>query len=195
MIIVVEGPSASGKTTWCRTYSARCWLPEPAKGPLAEQKAYQQHRWRQALDIDARGDVAVLDGDPFKYYYDLCLFRAGLMTEAEWHTVLDEARRMLETGKLGLADLVLYSDPGPDVLRRQRDSDRTRKRNNFDLHVTFSPTMAAWYRAIDRLEPQRMLWSFPSDGLTPDLLARGRRPVRSDPALLDRLLSGLSKQL
>lgn len=57
--------------------------------------------------MDASGDVAVLDGDSFKYYYDLCLFRAGLTTVAEWRAALDEARQMLETGQLGLADLIL----------------------------------------------------------------------------------------
>jgi len=190
---VVEGPSAAGKTTWCRCHADGRWLPEPEMAPLPDQKAYQRARWRQALAMDAEGELVVLDGDPFKYYYDLCLLRAGLVTEAEWHGTLAEARQMLEAGELGFADLVLYSDPGPDQLRQHRDADSTRRRSNFELHVSFGPTMAEWYRAIDMLEPGRVIWRFPVDGLTPDLVARGRRQFRSGPGMLERLLSGLAE--
>jgi hypothetical protein len=84
VIVVVEGPSAAGKTTWCRRHASR-WLPEPGRWPIEEVYRYQVGRWRQAVKADEAGEVIMLDGDPFKLYYFWAQFQLGRITEASWH--------------------------------------------------------------------------------------------------------------
>ncbi len=38
---------------------------------------YQVDRWRRAVAVDERGEVVVLDGDPFKLYYGWASWRVG----------------------------------------------------------------------------------------------------------------------
>ena len=45
------------------------WLPEPGRMSMHEIRRYQVQRWRQAVEIDAGGELVVLDGDPLKLYY------------------------------------------------------------------------------------------------------------------------------
>lgn len=190
MIVVVEGPSATGKTTWCKQHAPQ-WLPEPVRGSSDDILRYQIDRWRRALDSDGRDELVVLDGDPFKLYYSWAAWRVGKLTDTEWGSVVDAARRHFVSGEHGLADLILYSDPGEDELRRRKEGDDTRSRRNFELHTNMRPYFRQWYEAMGRLDPTRVVWEHPADGLTADLLSVGRRPSRSDPQRLECLLSGL----
>lgn len=193
MIVVVEGPSAAGKTTWCDRHTTD-WLPEPGRWPIDEVLRYQAERWRLAVDRDAAGDVVVLDGDPFKLYYRWAERQVGVVDEAAWEGAAETTRRQFAAGDLGLADLVLYADPGEDELRRRRDGDPTRSRRNFERNTSLRTFFRRWYEAVGRLDPQRVVWGHPVDGLSADLLALGPRPSRSDPELLDRLLSDLATE-
>lgn len=190
MIVVVEGPSAAGKTTWCRRNSLR-WLPEPGRGPIDEVLRYQVNRWRQAVAADAAGELVVLDGDPFKLYYSWAEWRAGALDRSEWEAVVATTRRHFIDGDYGLADVVLYSDPGEAELRRRKEADRTRVRRGFERHTAMRPHFAQWYEAVSTLDSNRVLWEHPADGVTAELLALGRRRSRSDPELFDRLLGAL----
>lgn len=190
MIVVVEGPSATGKTTWCRRHAPN-WLPEPGRRSTDEILRHQIGRWRRSVASDARGEVVVLDGDPFKLYYSWAARRLGNLTEAEWDAVVEMTRRQFVAGDYGLADLVLYSDPGEDELRQRKEADNTRARRNFELHTSMTPYFRQWYEAVRCLDPTRVVWEHPSGGLTADLLAVGKRPSRSDPELFDVLLASL----
>jgi thymidylate kinase len=190
VIVVVEGPSAAGKTTWCERH-ARNWLPEPGRWPMDRIIAYQVDRWRRAVAADARGGIVVLDGDPFKLYYPWAAWRGGESTASQWDAAVDAARERFVAGDHGLADLVLYADPGEDELRRRKGADHTRSRRNFERHTRMRDDFRRWYESLDRLDPDRVVWRHPSDGLTDELLAVGRRASRSDPGLFDRLLAGL----
>jgi hypothetical protein len=190
MIVVVEGPSAAGKTTWCKTHAPQS-LPEPGRGSIDEILRYQIDRWRRATAADARGEVMVLDGDPFKLYYSWASWRVGHITEADWNAAVEATRRHFVVGDYGLADLVLYTDPGDDELRRRKHADTTRTRRNFDLHTTMRPHFRRWYEAVARLDERRVIWDHPADGMTERLLAVGPRPMRSDPQLFDRILAYL----
>jgi len=52
-------------------------------------------------------------------------------------------------------------------------------------------SLLRWYRAIDRLEPGRVVFGLPLDGITPGLLAKGKRATRSGPELFDHLMREL----
>lgn len=190
VIIVIEGPSAAGKTTWCRTHASQ-WLPEPERSPIDEILRYQIGRWREAVVADARGEVVVLDGDPFKLYYSWAAWRVGRIDESEWRKQAEAARRLFANGDYGLADLIVYADPGLEELRRRRDSDATRRRRNFELHASMRPHFRQWYESVADLDRQRVLWEHPDEGLSEELLAIGRRPARSEPQHFDRILARL----
>jgi len=156
---------------------------------MDEVLRFQIDRWREAVAGDAADEVVVLDGDPFKLYYSWASLRVGHINEAEWHAAVQAVRRLFVDGDYGLADLILYADPGLEELRRRRDLDTTRQRRNFELHTSMSPHFREWYRSVAELDRQRVVWEHPADGLSESLLALGRRPARSGPQLFDRLLA------
>jgi hypothetical protein len=187
MIVVVEGPSAAGKTTWCRRHAPR-WLPEPGRWTMAEILRYQRDRWRKAVDADTAGELIVLDGDPFKLYCTWAQRKLDQITEADWRDEVERFRRHFARNEYGLADLVLYADPPVDVLIRHKEADSTRTRRNFDLHIAMRPYFRQWYEAVADLDRARVLWEHPSIGITEALIKLGPRPARSGADLFDRLL-------
>src|SRR5207253_9272172 len=87
VIIVVEGASAAGKTTWCRTHGGSHALlealPDPASVPTELEAAARfwvdrnVARWQDALEREARNGLVVVDTDPFKLHYVWSLWRTG----------------------------------------------------------------------------------------------------------------------
>jgi hypothetical protein len=198
VIIVVEGPSGAGKTTWCRTHAgARALVeavPDPATVPTEAQAAARfwvernVARWQEVLEREARDDLVVVDTDPFKLHYVWTLFRTGQVTETEWTMQHDLARDAFASGRYGLADVFLVSDVDDATLRVRRDADPSRTRRNFERHVLLRDSLLRWYRAIDRLEPGRVFFGLPESGLTPDVLAKGKRETRSGLGLFENLM-------
>jgi hypothetical protein len=103
----------------------------------------------------------------------------------------DVAREAFAAGRYGLADLVYVSDIDAAKLRVRRDADRTRTRRNFERHVKLRDSLIDWYRAIDAIEPGRVVFGLPDTGIDPKLLALGPRKMRSGSALFDRLVRSL----
>lgn len=190
VIVVVEGPSAAGKTTWCMRHAVG-FLPEPGRWPIDEVLRYQRERWRLAVSADSRGELVVLDGDPFKLYFSWASLRAGALTEPDWAAAVAVARGSFAAGDLGLADLVLYSDPGGDELRRRKEGDSTRSRRNFVRNTAMRSSFGLWFEAVSQLDTDRVLWEHPSAGLGEPHLAVGRRPERSSLTTFDTLLESL----
>jgi hypothetical protein len=202
VIVVVEGPSGAGKTTWCRAHGGRFALleelPDHATVP-AELEAQARFwvernvaRWKQVVQREKRDGLVVVDVDPFKLHYVWTLWRSGQASEREWDLQREASRAAFSAGEYALADLYLVSDIDEVTLRARRDADTTRTRRGFDTHVLLRPSLLRWYRAIDDIEPGRVLFSLPDSGLTPDLLAIGPRRVRSGSALFDRLMHALT---
>ena len=202
MIIVVEGPSGAGKTTWCRTHGGANALlealPDHAAVPTEPRAAARfwvernVGRWRDVLDREARDGLVVVDTDPFKLHYVWTLFQSGQASKMDWDIQRDVARDAFATGSYALADLFLVSDVDDATLRARRDADPTRTRRNFERHVRLRDSLLRWYRAIDRLEPGRVVFGLPDSGITPELLAKGRRTRRSGSELFDKLLDELA---
>lgn len=190
VIIVVEGPSAAGKTTWCKQHAPR-WLPEPGRWSTEEIHRFQLDRWQQAVSADAAGEVIVLDGDPFKLYYDWAQRQLDQISESTWSEEVDRARNLFNRGAYGLADVVLYSDPGIDELTRRKSQDTSRRRRNFERHTAMRPYFRQWYEAVASLDPARVIWHLPATGIPDTLIALGPRQVRSGSDLFDRLMQEL----
>lgn len=196
MIVVVEGPSAAGKTTWCRQHASVLieeYAPtglEPDGTDAASQAAYwvgvNSGRWRAAVDLEARSGTAICDTDPLKLHYSWCLGRVGAAPWSRFEQEFAQARDAFASGSLGFADLVLITIPASATLQAQRDADTSRRRKTFALHSTLADPLRSWYRAVEALDSGRVVWGLPADGLP--RAPSGPRAHRSDPALLDQLL-------
>jgi hypothetical protein len=202
VIIVVEGPSGAGKTTWCRTHAGANALlealPDHSTVPTEPEAAARfwvernVARWQEVLAREARDGFVVVDTDPFKLHFVWTLFRSGQISEVEWTVQRDVTREAFGLGRYALADVFLVSDVDDATLRARRESDSSRTRRNFERHVLLRDSLLRWYSAIDRLEPGRVVFGLPTAGLTPDLLAKGKRARRSGPELFDELMKELA---
>ena len=202
MIIVVEGPSGAGKTTWCRTHAGANALLEALpdhstvpNGPEAAARFWVERnvaRWEKILAREARDGLVVVDTDPFKLHFVWTLLRSGQISELEWTMQRDAARDAFASGRYALADVFLVSDVDVATLRARRDADPSRTRTNFERHVLLRESLLLWYRAIDRLEPGRVVFGLPVEGITPELIARGTRVRRSGLELFDELMKELA---
>ena len=202
MIIVVEGPSGAGKTTWCRTHAGANALlealPDHSTVPTEPQAAARfwvernVARWEEVLAREARDGLVVVDTDPFKLHFVWTLFRAGQISEVEWTMQRDAARDAFASSRYALADVILVSDVDVATLRARREADPSRTRSNFERHVLLRDALLRWYGAIDRLEPGRVVFGLPPDGITPDVIAKGKRARRSGADLFDELMRELA---
>jgi hypothetical protein len=96
MLIVVEGISASGKTTWCRKHAAdftvaetgpRDDAPDATLNPAAAARFWVEQgerRWRAARAFERSRGVAVCDTDPLKLHYIWSLWQIGVAAERVW---------------------------------------------------------------------------------------------------------------
>jgi hypothetical protein len=202
VIIVVEGSSGAGKTTWCRAHAGANALlealPDHATVPTDPQAAARfwvernVARWEEVLAREARDGLVVVDTDPFKLHFVWTLFRTGQVSEVEWTTQRDVARVAFASGRYALADVFLVSDVDVTTLRARRDADPSRTRRNFERHVLLRDSLLRWYSAIDRLEPGRVVFGLPAAGITPDLIAKSKRERRSGRDLFDELMRELA---
>jgi len=201
VIVVVEGPSGAGKTTWCRRHGGAYALLEdlPDHSTVPQEPEAQARfwvdrnvaRWKLVLDRERRDGLVVVDVDPFKLHYVWTLWRTGQVPKREWDLQREASRIAFSAGEYALADLYLVSDIDEATLRARRDGDTTRTRRGFERHVLLRDSLLRWYRAIDALEPGRVRFELPDAGLTPELLALGARKVRSGADLFERLLAEL----
>jgi hypothetical protein len=186
MIVVVEGPSAAGKTSWCRRYVGR-FVPEhsPAGREPVDAMALARHwvragmqRWETALEHERADGIAYCDTDPVKLHY----------ARARFDRELSVTREAFRTGRLGFADAVLVGLPDTATLQRRRDGDDTRRRRNFAAHVQLREPLQQWYAALESLSPGRVVWELPVEGV-PKLPEP--RAERCSVALLDALVAAL----
>ncbi|HEU5287405.1 MAG TPA: hypothetical protein VFV20_03310, partial [Candidatus Limnocylindria bacterium] len=94
MIIVVEGPSGAGKTTWTRTHGGAHALledlPDNTAVPTDEEAAARfwvdrnVARWERVLDREQRDGLVVVDTDPFKLHYTWSLYQEGIASRRQW---------------------------------------------------------------------------------------------------------------
>jgi hypothetical protein len=172
----------------------------PAAGTVPAEPEAQAHfwvernvaRWQEVLERERHDGLAVVDTDPLKLHFVWSLLRTGQAGELEWTMYRDFAREAFAAERYALADIFLVADVDEATLRARRDADPLRTRGNFEQHVRLRDSLLRWYAVIDRLEPGRVVFGLPPEGLTRDLLAKGRRRERSGALLFDRLMRELA---
>lgn len=202
MIIVVEGISASGKSTWCRKQGLHQIVPENGRvvnvpdrsaDPLTVAGFWSDRnteRWRSALAVERKTGVAICDTDPLKLHYRWCLWQIGAASEDDWRHELAATRRSFGEKKIGFAGAYFVKEIDPALARQQRDGDTTRSRRNFELHVRLQAPLITWYKALDAVLPQGVQFSFPDRWMIPPH-AGLPSSVRYDMALFDRAMAML----
>lgn len=194
MIVVVEGPSAPGKTTWSRAHAASIVVPEtPPTDPPADADAaakfWAAHgaaRWDRALELERTAGTAVCDSDPLKLHYAWSLWRVGEGSETEFLRLAAAYREAMAGGRIGFADCYLVEIPDRAILEARRMADVTRRRRNFGLHSLLGAPLREWYGMIEQLRPGSVRWELPDDGV--GSLSDGDAP-RHDVDALDSLIA------
>jgi hypothetical protein len=201
VIIVVEGPSAAGKSTWITTHCQPATVIAEARGAAAPDRAVDPDaaaahwaavsagRWHAALQAERRGGLAVCDTDPLKLHYVWSLWRTGHASRRQWRAELTATRLLFARHRLGIADLILVTIPDPAVLAARRRADLSRRRRNFDLHVQLAGPLRDWYHAVEQLDPPRVRWELPAAGIPGPAL--GPRRHRTGTEALEALISQL----
>lgn len=154
VIVAIEGTSAAGKTTWCRTHAPGLSVPEEPSS---------RKRWQMALAVEREHGLAVCDTDPAKLYYAYALWRSRRLDDAGWLASCAQTREAFAAGELGLTDLTCFAERDLGALERHRADDASRRRHRFDLHVELQPLFREWWEAVDAIEPGRVLWAYPTD--------------------------------
>jgi hypothetical protein len=197
VIVVVEGPSAAGKSTYAARMGgdalvAEGPVEEPPEGASPEERLAHwlranARRWDEAVRVELEHDVVVCDTDPLKLHYDWSLARIGEVDPSEVRVAMAAYRSAIADGALGIADLVLCHLPDDATLARQREQDPVRARHRFDLHRRLAGPLREWYAALEATDPGRVVWGYP------EVLPRVTRRRRHDEALFDEWMARLER--
>jgi hypothetical protein len=118
MIIVVEGISAAGKTTWCHKHAAEVTIPEtgpcggapdPVLDPHGAARFWVEQgarRWTAACEMERSRGITVCDTDPLKLHYAWSLWQI-----ASGISVVRSRK---------LSALMTYHHPGTSISSRPR---------------------------------------------------------------------------
>lgn len=173
MILVVEGISASGKTTWCTRHGGQQVIaengrfdnePDRVADPLGAATFWAERnvdRWQAALAMEQRCGWGVCDSDPLKLHYIWSLWQIGEASERDWQVELAATRRTIANGRIGFADGYLVARIDPQRAREQALADSTRRRSKFELHVRLQTALLQWYGAIEQVLPGRVQFGLP----------------------------------
>jgi len=200
MIIAIEGPSAAGKTTWCRTHCPHAWVeeapyhiaaPDLYADPADVARFWVTHNianWQRALEIEREHGIAVCDGDPFHLYFAWSLWKSGALGSALFEIERELYCDAFESQQMGFADLVFWLEAPEDELRRHAKGDTVRRKRH-ETYLALVPWMKTWFDARNRLLPGSFL---PLDAyLRIEELFASSSPHRYEVAIMDAMMNEL----
>lgn len=206
MIIVLEGISAAGKTTFARQFGEAHHVPEfpdqgvaPGKDDPAEIHAaywveHNARRFEAALAVEREHGFAICDTEPFKSHFDWCMARAGSKPFDIFDAAVPLAREAITAQRLGFGNRYYVKRIVPEVARAQKEGDATRSRRNFEQHLALQPHLMDWFEALAKALPGRVEFAFPDkDALLTELKNKTPEvnPRRFDVSVFDALIEGL----
>jgi hypothetical protein len=159
MLIVVEGPSAVGKTTLLELVPADRVIGEEALlvppgtdslGSLPYAVESSVRRWERLLEAEARHGRAYADSDPLKLYYDFARTAVGELDRGVYDAGWRLMARAMDERRISFADRVVFIYASRGTLAKRRAADATRRRGKFALHVRLAPAIEAYYAALEQ---------------------------------------------
>ncbi|MEO1220758.1 MAG: hypothetical protein AAFY42_05330 [Pseudomonadota bacterium] len=208
MIVVLEGISAAGKTTFARQFGTQHHVPEfpehepfpHADDPLEAHAVYwvehNTRRFQAALKVEAEHGFAICDTEPLKSHFDWCMARAGFKTMDIFRAAMPIVRKAIEERRLGFGTRYYVKRIDPEVARLQKEGDATRSRRNFEMHLALQPHLIDWFEALSHAMPSRVEFAFPDkDALLAELKSKAPEedPRRFDVSALDALINRLPR--
>lgn len=204
MIVAIEGPSAAGKTTWCRShFPYNCVQEAPADiaapdlfGDPTEVAqfwvGYAVQNWQLALAIEKEHGIAVCDGDPFHLYYSWALWKSGALAETLFEIESGLYRTAFEEKQVGFVDHVLWLEAPVEELRRRARTDPTRRRKRHEMYLALVQWMKAWLQERERILPGTVREM--TEGLDVRALDNGSSSWRYDTQVMDGMLERLGQR-
>jgi hypothetical protein len=202
MILVIEGPSAAGKTTWCRTHcpdllaenaSENSDAPDLYDDPLRVARfwvEFNAKQWQAGVQIEERKGIAVCDSDPLHLYFSWALWKTGALARDLFDAELPLYREAIGDGRIGLADLVLWREVPIEELRRRALLDSTRRRRRHDLYLSIIPGTKAWFASREHALPGSVRgWTEQFN--REDVRHAQTSPHRNDVNAFDRMIEGI----
>ncbi len=208
MIVVVEGISAAGKSTYAGRFGEAHWVPEfeaygrvpTAEEPAADRAAYwAEHnvrRFQAALAAERDHGFAICDTEPMKTHFTWCRARAGFTSTEEFDCAVPIVRQAIAARRLGFGDRYLVKRIDPEVARAQKEGDVTRRRRNFDMHLALQPHLMDWFTALSEVLPGRVQFDWPDRDeflAEPKNKAPEENPRRFDVSVFDALIERLPR--
>lgn len=167
MLIVVEGVSAAGKTSWASrcasvvvdeiTGQAPEGIDVSALGQYWSGK--QRERWQSGLMFEALHKRVCFDTDPLKVHYPWCLWQVGLGSREVWIANALATRECIANKQLGFADQIVLLEPAEDVVRLQKANDSRRRRSNFETNLRLREPLRRWYVLLEALSPKSVVFN------------------------------------
>jgi hypothetical protein len=201
---VLEGPSAVGKTTWCREHAPGYVKAAPSSLDAPDLFAdpidvanfwvpFNSGLWESALQIERREGMAVCDSDPLHLYFSFSLWKAGAIDRRLFDAEVRLYRRAMARHRIGFADFVLWQCVPLEELRRRAKADAEHHRRRHELYVSLIPWMKLWFEARERVLPGSLGGWPPVQGLQPERVGNARTASRRyDVATFDRLIQDLA---
>jgi hypothetical protein len=197
MIVVIEGISSAGKSTWASQFVPAVVDEVTGLVPPEDIAAAAQYygdrnseRWLRGLELERTHAFVCFDTDPLKIHYTWCLWQIGKVPRNVWLANVEASRERIAKKHLGFADQIAFLEPSEDVIRRQKDSDQTRQRRNFETHVRLGEPLRRWYVLLESLAPGRLVFNAHQNQ---DLKPRFLRTDRYSLELFDALISAADR--
>ncbi|UVI32741.1 AAA family ATPase [Paenibacillus spongiae] len=163
MKIVIEGPSAVGKTKLCRSieaefaaYTVQETIVEPIPGcsPAEEAIHYlnqEVHRWQISEEMERKHPLVLLDTDPFKsLWFNKAFGYMNCMGLQELDIFFGP---LVAAGELRFPDLYILLDADEHELQRRKEQDSHRERHEFEWVSLANEMRRRYYRQINHLLP------------------------------------------
>ncbi len=204
MLVAIEGLSAAGKTTWCRSHFLHRYIQEAAENiaapdlfgdPAEVGQFWVNHavaNWRRALAMEREHGTAACDGDPFHLYYSWALWKSGALSKTLFEIESDLYRSAFEQQQIGFVDYVLWLEMPVGELRLRAQADTTRRRKRHEMYLALVPWMKAWFQEREQILPGSVRAL--TEGLQVEELSSDSVPQRYDTALMDEMVGRLRQR-
>jgi hypothetical protein len=206
VIVAIEGPSAVGKTSWCRKHAPRYVKEAPSDLDAPDLFAdpidvanfwvpFNIGLWESALRIEKEEGIAFCDSDPLRLYFSFSLWKTGALDRRLFDAEARLYRLAMASHRVGFADFVLWEEAPLEELRLRAKAGVVHRRRRHELYLSLIPWMKVWFEARERALPGSLgRWSH-AEGLRLERLENGRvESRRYEVAAFDRMIRDLSER-